>query len=75
MGPRAAINRGHVTSEVTLSKSLAGGCLDKSAGLYAQETDWPVPFKVTEGEWLTLVTRFSVDGVTLQARQESNSGR
>ena len=33
----------------------------------SQEGAAPVPFVVVEGEWLTLVTRFSVDGVTMQA--------
>jgi len=32
----------------------------------AQEGSAPVPFVVAAGEWLTLVTRFSVDGVTMQ---------
>jgi len=36
----------------------------------SQETDAPIPFKVTQGEWLILVTRFSIDGVTLQFQIE-----
>lgn len=34
----------------------------------------PAPFRVTKGEWLTLVTRFSVDGVTMQFQIERDSG-
>mmetsp|Transcript_34611 Transcript_34611/g.73910 ORF Transcript_34611/g.73910 Transcript_34611/m.73910 type:complete len:423 (-) Transcript_34611:61-1329(-) len=30
----------------------------------------PVPFQVSAGEWLTLVTRFSIDGVTMQFQLE-----
>lgn len=33
----------------------------------------PIPFKVTAGEWLLLVTRFSVDGVTMQFQLERDT--
>ena len=36
----------------------------------AEEGAAPKPFVVTEGEWLTLVSRFSIDGVTLQFQLE-----
>lgn len=36
----------------------------------SKEGDSPVPFIVSAGEWLTLVTRFSIDGVTLQFQLE-----
>ena len=34
------------------------------------ESEAPTPFVVAAGEWLTLVTRFSVDGVSLQFQLE-----
>jgi protein arginine N-methyltransferase 7 len=36
----------------------------------ASEGAAPIPFVVTEGEWLTLVTRFSSDGVTVNFQLE-----
>ena len=39
----------------------------------AEEGAAPKPFVVTEGEWLVLVSRFSIDGVTLQFQLERDS--
>ena len=40
-----------------LIEDFAGASVDRA----------PRPFHVTKGEWLILVTRFSQDGVTVQA--------